>query len=71
MPFLNVSTIANIIGSCHLFIPSEGCLRFWKQCKSKGESDPVIGVKIGLYCDWIYNEYDMMGSEIRIATKNG
>ena len=65
----NVSTVANTIGSRHPFIPVEESTKFIKRCQSKGESQSLIAAKIALYRDWIVDEYDMMGSEIRIATK--
>ena len=76
MPFVETnakkitgSTVANTIGSRHPFIPVEESTKFINQCQSKGESQSQIAAKIALYRDWIVDEYDMMGSEIRIATK--
>ena len=64
-----MSTVANTVGSCHPLIPVDESTKFIKRCQSKGESQSLIASKIALYREWIADEYDMMGSEVRIATK--
>ena len=64
-----MSTVTNTVCSRHPFVPVDESTKFKKRCQSKGESRSLIASKIALYRKWIVDGYDMMGNEVRIATK--
>ena len=64
-----MSTVTNTVCSRHPFVPVDESTKFKKRCQSKGESQSLIALKIALYREWIVDEYDVMCSEVRIATK--
>ena len=65
----DVTTVANTVGSRYPLISSEELTNYISRCKSHNESEDIIDMKVLSFINWIVDDFDIMGPDVRIAIK--
>ena len=65
----DISTIATTIGSRHPFLTSTESDKYIASFKTKHETIDNINAKFNLYKDWVIDQSDLRGTDIRVAKR--